>query len=65
VWEPSWTCHALLHTCFAPPYLAAPHNSIFPPAFPPGNDFLPNLPSLDIYDRPSALETLLNKYKVG
>ncbi|KAL4444979.1 hypothetical protein ABPG77_004029 [Micractinium sp. CCAP 211/92] len=28
-----------------------------------GNDFLPHVPSLDIYDRPSALETLLDKYK--
>ena len=24
-----------------------------------GNDFLPNIPSLDIYDRPSALDTLM------
>ncbi len=24
-----------------------------------GNDFLPNIPSLDIYDRPSALDTLV------
>ena len=24
-----------------------------------GNDFLPNIPSLEIYDRPSALDTLL------
>ena len=29
-----------------------------------GNDFLAHVPSLDIYDRPSALETLLDKYKV-
>lgn len=28
-----------------------------------GNDFVPQLPSLDIYDRPSALQTLLDKYK--
>ncbi len=27
-----------------------------------GNDFLPNIPSLEIYDRPSGLDTLL---KVG
>ncbi|KAK9823577.1 hypothetical protein WJX72_003960 [[Myrmecia] bisecta] len=28
-----------------------------------GNDFLPNLPSLEIYDRPSALDTLLKTYR--
>ena len=28
-----------------------------------GNDFIPHVPSLDIYDRPSALDTLLNVYK--
>lgn len=42
-----------------------------PPSFLPsshcaGNDFLPHIPSLDYYDRPlSALEQLMNKYKVG
>ncbi|KAL4859717.1 5'-3' exoribonuclease 2 [Chlorella vulgaris] len=28
-----------------------------------GNDFLPHIPSLDIYDRPSALQTCLDAYK--
>lgn len=28
-----------------------------------GNDFLPNVPSLEIYDRPSALDTLLEAYR--
>ncbi len=28
-----------------------------------GNDFLPNVPSLEIYDRPSALDTLLDAYR--
>lgn len=28
-----------------------------------GNDFLPNVPSLDIYDMPSGLELLLAAYK--
>ena len=28
-----------------------------------GNDFLPNVPSLEIYDRPSALDTLLGAYR--
>eukprot|EP00891_Asterochloris_glomerata_P005074 jgi/Astpho2/5074/Aster-08011 len=28
-----------------------------------GNDFLPNIPSLEIYDRPSGLDTLLKVYK--
>ena len=27
-----------------------------------GNDFLPNVPSLDIYDRPSALDTLMVRW---
>jgi hypothetical protein len=30
-----------------------------------GNDFLPNVPSLEIYDRPSALDTLLDTYKAS
>jgi hypothetical protein len=30
-----------------------------------GNDFVPHIPSLDIYDRPSALETLLDAYKAS
>lgn len=28
-----------------------------------GNDFLPHIPSLDIYDNPSGLELLLTVYK--
>ena len=28
-----------------------------------GNDFLPNVPSLEIYDRTSALDTLLGAYR--
>ncbi len=44
------------------PCLSCRHPAPHP--LPTGNDFLPHVPSLDIYDRPSALETLLDKYKV-
>lgn len=58
-------------TCWCPSH--ASHLSGPPPrslddvvccTFLAGNDFVPQLPSLDIYDRPSALQTLLDAYKV-
>jgi hypothetical protein len=49
---PPWDFERLLDDVVACTFLA-------------GNDFLPALPSLDIYDRPSALDTLLEQYKVG